>query len=361
MPTRFIRNVLVAAAVILGIAGAINYRVDPFQQYRVPSKYTPRFYYSFQRYENPGIARNYDFDRALVSSSFLENVSGSEVDRAFGHGKTFNLAFSALTAYEARKLLESALSHGRVKEVIYNVDYNSFAGGLNRTGTPDPLPLYLYDNRRWNDYPYLLSIATLRKAANILLGRHEMGYREDRDNPWYWGDTAEFSVKSVVEHLDFRDLNKRFRQPQRTIEGMMASFDANLVPLVRDHPDVKFVFLWPPYSILVWADFRQRGQLDLSLEFKKRFVETLSKYPNVRIQDFQERTDWITRLDEYRDMYHFSPRISSAVVAELGAGHDLLTPANVDERNRRLRELAMAADPERIIADALAAAPAKRD
>jgi hypothetical protein len=361
VPTRFIRNALLGAFVILAIAGTINYRVDPFQQYRVPSSYAPRFYYSYQRYENPGIARHYDFDRAIVTSSFMENVSGSEVDRAFGRGKTFNLAFSALTAYEARKLLESVLAHGKVKEVIYDVDYNSFSGDVNRTGIPDPLPLYLYDERRWNDYPYLLSIATLRKSANILLGRHEIGYREDRDTPWYWGDTAEFSVKSVVEHLDFRDLNKRFKQPPRTMDGMMASFDKNLAPLVRDHPDVKFIFVWPPYSILVWADFRQRAQLDLSLEFKKRFVDVLSKYPNVRIQDFQERTDWITRLDEYRDMYHFSPRISSALVTEIGAGHDLLTPQNVDERNRTLREMALSADPERIISQALASAPPKRD
>ena len=355
MPTRFIRNSLLGALMLLAIAGAINYRVDPFQQYRVPTDYAPRFYYSFQRHENPGIARNYDFDRAIVSSSFLENVSGSEVDKAFGSGKTFNLSFSALTAYEARKLLESVLAHGRVKEVVYNVDFNMFAGDPRRTGIPDPLPLYLYDRWRWNDYPYVLSIATLRKSANILLGRREVGYREDSDNPWYWGDTAEFSVKSVVEHLDFKDLNKRFKQPNRTLDAMMKSFEENLVPLARDHPDTKFVFVWPPYSILVWADFRQRNQLDLSLEFKKRFVHAMARYPNVRIHDFQERTDWITHLEDYRDMYHFSPKISSALVTEIAADHERLTPENVGERNRKLREMGMAADPEKIIADALAA------
>ena len=356
MPTGFIRNSLIGAFVLLVIAGTINYRVDPFQQYRVPTSYAARFYYSFQRYENPGIARHYDFDRAIVSSSFMENISGSEVDAAFGAGKTFNLSFSALTAYEARKLLESVLAHGKVKEVIYNVDFNMFAGDTHRTGLPAPLPLYLYDSWRWNDYPYLLSVATLRKSMNILLGRHEIGYREDRDNPWYWGDTAEFSVKSVVEHLDFKDLNKRFKQPNRTLDGMMKSFDENLVALVRGHPETRYIFVWPPYSILVWADFRQRGQLDLSLEFKRRFVAEMSKYPNVRIHDFQERTDWITHLDDYRDMYHFSPRISSALVKEIAADHERLTPANVEERNRRMREMGLAADPGKIIADALASA-----
>ena len=360
MPTRFIRNSLLGALLILAAAGVVNWRVDPFQQYRVATSYVPRFYYSFQRHENPGIARNYTFDRAIVSSSFLENVSGSEVDRAFGGGKTFNLCFSALTAYEARKLLESVFAQGRVKEVIYNVDFNMFAGDSHRTGIPDPLPLYLYDRQHWNDYPYVLSMATLRKSINILLGRREIGYREDRDNPWYWGDTAEFSVKSVVEHLDFKDLNRRFKQPNRTLDGMMKSFEENLVPLVREHPEVKFIFVWPPYSVLVWADFRQRDQLDLSLEFKKRFVETMSKFPNVRIHDFQERTDWITRLDKYRDMYHFSPEISSALIREVGADHERLTPENVGERNRKLREMGLAADPEKIIAAALGGASPAR-
>jgi hypothetical protein len=353
MPTRYIRNSLLGAFVVLAIAGGINFVVDPFQQYRVPSRYEARFYRSFQRHENPGVARNYAFDRAIVSSSFMENISGSEVDKAFGNGKTLNLSLSAMTAYDARKLLEVALGTGKVKEVIYNVDYNAFSGEPERTGLGEPLPLYLYDSWRWNDYPYVLSIATLRKSLNILGGREEIGYRSDADNPWYWGDTAEFSVKSVVEHLDFKDLNKRFKQPQRTLDAMLKSLDANVLPLVKAHPGVKFYFVWPPYSILVWADFRQRRQLDLSLEFKRRFVAAMAKYPNARIHDFQERSDWITSLDEYRDMYHFSPKISSAMVKEIAAGAERLTPENVDERNRRLREMALAADPERIIAGAL--------
>jgi hypothetical protein len=356
VPARFIRNSILGALALIAIAGAVNYRVDPFQQYRVPSTYAPRFYPAFQRYENPGIARNYDFDRAIVSSSLLENVSGSEVDRAFGYGKTFNLCFSALTSYEARKLLEPMLARGNVKEVIYNVDFNSFSGDPDRTGVPQPLPLYLYDERRWNDYPYVLSFATLRRSIDILAGRHGERHSEDRDKPWAWGDTVQFSAKGVVEHLDPRNLNERFKQPQRTMDGMMKSFDTNLVALVRDHPDVRFIFVWPPYSILVWADFALRHQLDLSLDFKRRFVMELAKYPNVRIHDFQERADWIDGLDEYFDIYHFSPRISSAIIAETAAGHDRLTPENVDERNRRLREMALAANPGKIVADTLASA-----
>jgi len=349
--TRFIRNSLLAAGLLLAIAGFINFEVDPFQQYRVPTKYEARFYRSFQRYENPGVARNYAFDRAIVASSFFENISGSEVDRAFGYGRTQNLCDSAMTAYDAKALIETALSTGRVKEIVYNVDYNSFSGPPTRVGFGGKLPLYLYDRARWNDYPYVLSIATLRKSVDILAGRREEGYRTDADAPWYWADGVVFSAANVIDQLDPHDMNRRYQQPQRTLDGMMRSFEANVVPLVRDNPKATFIFTWPPYSILAWIDFRRRDQLEVSLEFKRRFFEILSKYPNVRIHDFQARTDWITNLDEYRDIYHFSPRISDALVKELGAGRERMTREDYVVRIEQLRAIALGADLDRIVAE----------
>ena len=350
MAKRFIRNSLLAAAVLLAVAGIVNFEVDPFQQYRVPARYEPRFYRSFQRYENPGVARNYVFDRAIIASSFFENISGSEVDRAFGYGKTQNLCDSALTAYDGRKLAETALATGRVKEIIFNLDYNSFAGPPDRVGYGDKLPLYLYDRTHWNDYPYVLSIATLRKSLDILAGRKEAGYRTDADAPWYWADDVVFSAKNVIDELDVNDMNRRYQQPQRTLDEMMRSLESNIVPMVRDHPKTTFILTWPPYSVLVWIDFRRRDQLDVSLEFKRRFFEVLSKYPNVRIHDFQARTDWITNLDEYRDIYHFSPRISDALVADLGAGRERMTQQDYVARIEKLRAIAESADLGKIIA-----------
>jgi hypothetical protein len=359
-PTAFIRNSLIGAAALLAVAGTINYRVDPFQQYRVPTSYTPRFYHAYQRHENPGIARHYDYDRAVVGSSFFENITASEVDRAFGPGKTMNLCLGGMTAYDARKLIEVMLANRKVKRIIYSVDYNAFSGPPNRTGLPEPLPVYLYDSAIWNDYPYLLSVLTLRKSADILLGRHEPGYSTDRDKPWYWANEEEFSAKGVVQHLDPDDLNKRFAQPQRTMEGMWKSFEANVPPLLEAHPETTIDFVWPPYSLLVWLDFRQRDQLELSLAFKRRFVQALAKYPNARIYDFQARQEWITNFDQYRDIYHFSPRISSAIVTDIAAGRERETPANVDDYNARVRALALAHQPREVIGELLNRAELER-
>jgi len=77
----------------------------------------------------------------------------------------------------------------------------------------------------------------------------------------------------------------------------------------------------------------------------------LSKSPNVRIHDFQARTDWITNLDEYRDIYHFSPRISDALVKELGAGRERMTREDYVVRIEQLRAIALGADLDRIVAE----------
>jgi len=75
----------------------------------------------------------------------------------------------------------------------------------------------------------------------------------------------------------------------------------------------------------------------------------------VRIHDFQARTDWIMDLAEYRDIYHYSPAISSQLVKDVAAGGDRITPENVDERNAELRKIATTADIGKIVAAARAA------
>lgn len=357
MGKRFVLHTLLLALLALAALGTFNYRVDPFQQYRVPKAHAPRFYQAFQRHENPGIARHYDYDRVVIGSSMTENISGSEVDKAFGAGRTVNLALSAMTAYDARRLLEVALARGTARQVLYTLDFNAFSGAVDRTGFPDALPTYLYDRHRWNDLPYLLSIATARRSLDIVRDGKEGRFSTDRDRPWAWDAGTEFSATRAVANLDPANLNARFRQPPRTLEGMLASFEANLAVLVEAHPQTEFIFIWPPYSVLVWADFAQRGQLDVTLEFKRRFYARLGAKPHVRIHDFQGREAVIHDLDLYTDIYHYGPPVSSAIVADVAAGRERVTAANLEPGLERLRALATSADPRAIVAAARSKAP----
>lgn len=169
MARNFLATVLALALGLAALVVAFNAWVDPFQHYRKAERFAPRFYNAWQRYENPGLAKHWDYDRVVTGSSLMECVIPADVDRAMG-GKTINLSVSAQTAFDAGRLLGAALRTGKPKHIIMNLDYNAFSGAPDRSGFTEPFPAYMYDDRVWNDLPYLLGVGTARKSLETVLG-----------------------------------------------------------------------------------------------------------------------------------------------------------------------------------------------
>ena len=326
------------AAAIAAIA-AFDFIVDPFQQYRKPSWYMPHFYRTLQRHINPGLAKNYDYDTVITGSSMMENYSNAEAGRIL-EGHTINLAMGAATAYELRHLLNTVIATGKAKHIVFDMNYNAFAGSPSSQVVSESLPLYLYDRNPFNDLHYLLQWQTLSKSLEIVTGSVRSGFSIDADRPWYWADRYPFSKKTVLQDLDIRDLNRTYRQSARTLDGMLASFETNLLPIFRSHPDVRFSLVYPPYSALVWRDFAQRNQVDVTLAFRRRVFEALRGLPNVSLHDFQTRRDWITNLDHYKDIYHFSPMVSRDMLISVARGTDRVDERQVVDAETTLRALA---------------------
>ena len=351
MGRRFFASVLAVALVASAAVIAFNAWVDPFQQYRKAGRFAPRFYGAWQRYENPGIARHYEYDRIVTGSSLMENVLPGDVDAIMG-GRSINLSVSAQTAYDAGQLLRTALRTGKPRHVIMNLDYNAFSGPPDRSGFGEAFPVYLYDDTIWNDLPYLLGIGTLRKSLETVLGLRWSRFSTDPARMWAWMEGVEFSAAKVVRGLDADNINARFGQPQRTLEGMQASFEANLVPLVEAHPQVRFSFLYAPYSILAWLDFDQRGQLEVTLAFREWVLERTARYPNVEIFDFHAEPAMVLALDRFTDIYHHSPEVSRAVLRAMHEGRNKLTRQSVREHNEWLRQAARGTSAREVIAKA---------
>lgn len=345
LPRERVRRYAIALVACFGFfiaaVATIDFVVDPFQHYRKPTWYEPRFYRTLQRHIDPGLAKQYDYDTVITGSSMMENYSNAEAGQLLG-GKAINLAMGAATAYELRHLLGTIFAAGKAKHVVFDVNFNAFAGSPTAQVVPEPLPLYLYDDAWWNDGRYLLQAQTLQRSTEILLGA---GARHARpaDHPWAWSDEYEFSKQSVLRGLDLGNINRDFRQGPRTLEGMRTSFEANLLPLFRAHPEVRFSLVYPPYSALVWKDFAQRKQVEVSLAFKRYLFDAVKPLPNVALHDFQSRRDWVTNLDNYKDIYHFSPAISRAMLESIAAGTDRVDPAQIEASEAFLR--ALAADP----------------
>jgi len=171
---------------------------------------------------------------------------------------------------------------------------------------------------------------------------------------WYWMEGHQFFAAKAVQGLDPDNLNARFRQPPRTLEGMKASFEANLVPLIERYPGTRFTFVYAPYAILVWLDFEQRGQLELTLAFREWLFERTLRYPNVEIFDFHAEPSIVTDLDHFTDIYHYSPKLSQALIQAMSEGRYKLTRAMIRGNNAWLRSTVHAKTARQVIAEALA-------
>ena len=140
---------------------AVNYIVDPLQFYRQATWYAPIFSQE-QRYQNPSLARNWEYNTMILGTSMTENFVPSYVDATFGDGtKTIKLSISGSSLYEERLAGEVALRTGQVERIIWGLDYASFRGGKELLHEEyGPFPLYLYDENPLNDIQYLFNLST---------------------------------------------------------------------------------------------------------------------------------------------------------------------------------------------------------
>ncbi len=358
---RFLITTLVLAGTLLATVVTLNVTADPFQQYHLAKPEWAHFPRALQRYINPGLAKNADYDLVITGSSLMENYDLAEVNRLCS-AKSVNLAFSAMAAYETRKILEVALKHRAPKRIITTLDFNSFAAPIDES-LPDigqPLPLYLYDDSLFNDFRYVLNgKVTMRSLATLTQTATNLG-QQDANRAWTWDREVSFNAKNTVRDINPSNINQRFGQQPRTLAHMQASFEANIVPLITQHPKTEFNFLFPPYSILVWADFAQRKQIDVSLDFKRIVFEKIGHLPNVRIYDFQWDREITHDLDRYKDIYHYDVA-TNRVMMRAACGSELVgldlspryrvTAASLSRFSEQLRTQALTADPAAIVAN----------
>jgi hypothetical protein len=324
--------IVLAAAVI-----AFNVWVDPFQRYHLATRFPPRFYTLHHRFIDPGLARNARYDVLVSGSSIMENTRNDVTARACG-APAVNVAMPAMSAAERRLILDLALRAHGARRVIAVLDFNEFAGTPDaRQDVAGPLPRYLYDDNPLNDLPYVLSFDVLRKSWAIFRNATDGEFRTDATAPWFWAPRKKFGRAEVMRDLDLADINARFQQPARTLSGMQASFERNLLPLIASHPGTRFELVWPPYSILVWLDFAQRDQLEVTLAFKRYVREATARYPNVRIHDLQAERAITHDLDRYTDLYHFDPGVNDLIVTDACAA-EADTDASLARKEAALRD-----------------------
>lgn len=328
------------AASVAGLAAVMlfNFAVDPFQQYRRAAFYKPIFTQSKQRHINPGIAKNYPYDAVIIGSSMSESFQKLQVDKVL-RWDVAKLPMAGMTAHEMRKLLDLVLAGGKARTVMVVLDFFAFYGDVDRFFLgADSMPLYLYDDSRWNDCRYLLNADATYASIEALL-------------PFMKPKRRSYEHAYVdVFTPDVKDLLRRYRTGAvRTITDepcdvgrMMTSFRRNLLDVVAARRDVRFIMLYPPYSVLVWHEAARHGSFGKLLEFKERSAEELLRHPHVEVYDFQHDAAIVTELSNYKDAVHYSHEVAAGMIRSIAAGEGRVRPggmqANVTALDRLVRD-----------------------
>jgi len=315
----FLASFLLAAGTVLGAVGGFNYAIDPLQFFRVYGWGRP-FFFTDERYQRPGLARNYPYDTIILGNSLSENFRPSFVEHHTGW-QTVNLAVSGGFAYEQHQLLDVALATGKPKRVIWGVSWDAFARPSRDRADLGGLPMYFYEHHPASLVTnYLLSISTLGRSLQGVLGRAS----HDLDLLNNFSADRTYGCEAMLSHYFSAYERQRFAAALETgqlligKEHLADSLEDHLFAPIGRHPDTHFYVFLPPTSIWFrrWAARYFPEVLVSFYEFRSLLIAGASRYANLTLLDYQS-DPVILEPRRYSDLTHYSSEINDRIVLDI--------------------------------------------
>ncbi len=316
----YLKTYACCCAGLLLIVGLINLLIDPLHFYHRP--FWPGGFVKNQPFQNPGLAKNYPYDSVIIGTSHTENFRPAHINDALGW-QTLRLSMSGSTAHEQWHILSKALETGQVRNVLWGIDFESFAAGAQvvRPG----FPFHLYHERWDTPLKYLFSTDTLNYSWRSVRGKD----RRDLATLGYWSDDFTFGkdrvlaawqhMQAATDHASHAELH---RLGHLDVDALRESIRGNLTTVVRENPQVRFCLFFPPYSVLAALnDFTISSTLHRDrIWFQHAVVRAVADFANCEVYDFQQAVEVTHSLDNYKDLTHYSGRINDFIVESIARG-----------------------------------------
>ncbi|TVY05641.1 hypothetical protein [Paenibacillus cremeus] len=340
MSKNWVRNTITYMFIFSLILVLFNLLIDPLQFYR--SKEANSIYWTEERWQLPGLAKNYKYNTIILGTSMTENFVPSEVNGIFPRAKTLKLSIAGSSAYEQNKIAEIAFQNNQIDNVIWGLDYTSLSkDDFNK----EEFPAFLYDNNQANDLKYLLNITTIKysiisilynitpKLAKITSAMIDFKDAPQRDlnSLYFWGGLYTYSKENVIADYSRKILedkkNKKELLESFSFNRLKSSIDNNILPIVKNNPATHFYFYYPPYSILMNERFYELDPVivDNIIKSREYFYSELNKYQNAKLFDFTTDKEITFNLNNYKDTMHHSPEINKYILKSLHDDRYLVT------------------------------------
>lgn len=322
----FVMGTVVGVFIILFINSVIVCWIDPYQQYHKPLKELsyPMEMNSFAYY-NPGIAKNYEYDTVITGSSMSRAFLTSYVDQVL-QCQTVKLSMAEARGKDFADLFEVLEQQENWKRVIMGID--TFAFKVDKDYSSYDKPLYLYDNNVWNDLYYVANKDGLIESCKVLLNTIRGGAHTSMDAYQNYVLDNTFSREQVLQYYTGKVEWITEYDAEQLRDTVLDNINQNLIPYIERNPDREFIFYFPPYSIVRWAN-----TTDVEEDFAcmRIIIEKLIRYSNVSIYFYQGEEEVITDLDHYMDTIHFDSVIANRIVDYMADAENKLTTENYEQ------------------------------
>lgn len=342
--------VLGATSICLLVLMIINIIVDPFMQYHSPlSKMKPYYKYTqeYAMYWLVGRVKNTPTEAVIVGSSLSNFISSDKLGEQSGL-KVVSLSKSAGRPNIYTLFLRESLKRNRLQTIYYELNFPH----LHMEYEGD-IPLYLYNSNPIDDVKYVLNKNVSKRSAYILISwlgdQFQPGNDTKRDKipakTVFEVDrsqsTSIYSTLAVARSLYVR--HGKVADKSSVIDYRTKAknnIEQNIIPFLKENPEIKFVFIVPCISILNTYDLVCEGTVDDYLAIHKDIMLSILQYDNAEIHMFTDLEGFVNDLDNYKDRVHYVPAGGDLICNGLETGAYKVTPENIDERLRHLKSMA---------------------
>ena len=302
----------------------INFIVDPMLFFRIPAEGKQVFYPESQRYQVPGIAKNYLFDGVIIGSSLSENFSTNQLKERLGIN-VVNLSISGSSAKEQAYILNLALIRGNVKHVFWLLNWESFAHGSEYISPDIGWPKNIYESPVLATFKYYLANGDMfKRSMKLLFSKKSIKQSDDMDTAWNWNKKFTFGCESVKHSVTMRKSNPIYEMAKKGLikfsySEISKSVNENLLRIIRDNPAIHFDLILPPFSKWAYINNNQIDEilLEANLHFREKIQNDIQNISNVSLYDYQTDPQIILNSNNYKDVIHFSQEISNQIIDDI--------------------------------------------
>jgi len=311
----------VFALLPLAAVAAVNFVVDPFQFFRASNP--PHFSNSMQRYQHPGVIRNYPFDSLVAGTSIVGNLQGELfASKQLDSGRVQNLAFWASTLRESAYVVDYALKMKPIHTVYWGVGRQAIMQDYQ-----SEFPNCMY-SRVWSWFPYcyLLNADIFMESLWIALNRKGLSEAGWVNSLQEWKavpfrprsrQAAACEIVRAVKGDDIAALTRVARENLGPLEGPEINrFRELVLPIVQANRQVRFKFFFTPFQLWQFWYNSAKGR---ALRTELAIMQTLINEPNVEFHDLTAMV-WFTHNPDRYDYIHYDLEGAREVVDALASG-----------------------------------------